>query len=72
MLMETLLSKIKVGYLRFKPPVHISTRINRDMPGPCRGVVMLLILVGPQASKIILEPFCLKYWGGANPTFTIV
>ena len=36
-----------------------------------RGVVMILILEGHQASKIILEPFCLKYWGGANPTFSI-
>ena len=27
---------------------------------------------GAQAFKIILGPFCLKYWGGPNPTFTIV
>ena len=27
---------------------------------------------GAQASKIIFGPLCLKYWGGPNPTFTIV
>ena len=27
---------------------------------------------GAQASKIMLGSFCLKYWGGPNPTFTIV
>ena len=39
-----------------------------------RGVVMLLIQGGEQASKIILGPLCLKYlgWVGANRTSTLV
>ena len=36
-----------------------------------RVVVIILIWRG-QASKIILGPFCLRYWGDPNPTFTIV